>query len=47
MMPETCYTIRRIQSPCRISLAVLLDLTYARVWRPELSDGCSSRMVAA
>jgi hypothetical protein len=39
MTSETYYTIRRIQSPCGSSLAVLFDLTYRRVWRPELSDG--------
>jgi hypothetical protein len=34
MTPETCYTIRRIQSPCGSHSAVLFDLTYRRVWRP-------------
>jgi hypothetical protein len=38
MTPETYYTIRRIQSPCGSRVAVLFDLTYRRVWRPELSD---------
>ena len=35
---ETYYTIRRIQSPCRSQSDVLFDLTYRRVWRPELGD---------
>ena len=38
MTPETYYTIRRIQSPCKSQLEVLFDLTYRRVWRPELGD---------
>jgi hypothetical protein len=38
MTPETHYTIRRILSPRGSRLAVLFDLTYRRVWRPELSD---------
>jgi hypothetical protein len=38
MTHETYYTIRRIQSPCGPRSAVLFDLTYRRVWRPELSD---------
>jgi hypothetical protein len=38
MTPETYYTIRRTQSPCGSRSAVLFDLTYRRVWRPELSD---------
>ena len=38
MTPETYYTIRRIQSPCKSESAVLFDLTYRRVWRPELGD---------
>ena len=38
MTPETYYTIRRIQSPCKSQSDVLFDLTYRRVWRPELGD---------
>jgi hypothetical protein len=38
MTPETYYTIRRIQSACGVRSEVLFDLTYRRVWRPELSD---------
>jgi hypothetical protein len=38
MTPETYYTIRRTQSPCGSRSEVLFDLTYRRVWRPELSD---------
>jgi hypothetical protein len=38
MTPETYYTIRRTQSPCGPRSAVLFDLTYRRVWRPELSN---------
>jgi hypothetical protein len=38
MTLETYYTIRRIQSPCGPRSAVLFELTYRRVWRPELSD---------
>ena len=38
MTPETYYTIRRMQSPCKSEKAVLFDLTYRRVWRPELGD---------
>jgi hypothetical protein len=39
MTPEVYYTIRRIQSPCGSRSAVVFDLTYRRLWRPELSDG--------
>ena len=39
MTPESYYTIRSIQSPCGSHSAVLFELTYRRVWRPELSDG--------
>jgi hypothetical protein len=38
MTLETYYTIRRTQSPCGPRSAVVFDLTYRRVWRPELSD---------
>jgi hypothetical protein len=38
MTPETYYTVRRIQSLCGSRSAVLFELTYRRVWRPELSD---------
>jgi hypothetical protein len=38
MTPETYYTIRRIQSPCKSESGALFDLTYRRVWRPELGD---------
>jgi hypothetical protein len=38
MAPETYYTIRRSQSPCGSLSAVLFELTYRRVWRPELGD---------
>jgi hypothetical protein len=38
MEPETYYTIRSMQSPCGTRSAVLFELTYRRVWRPELSD---------
>src|ERR1019366_8400247 len=38
MTPETYYTIRRIQSPCKSESSVLFDLTYRRVWRTELGD---------
>ena len=38
MTPETYYTIRRIQSPCGSRLTAVFDLTYRRVWRPELGD---------
>jgi hypothetical protein len=38
MEPETYYTVRRMQSPCGTRSAVLFELTYRRVWRPELSD---------
>ncbi len=38
MASETYYTIRRIQSPCGSRSAVIFDLTYRRVWRPELGD---------
>jgi hypothetical protein len=38
MTPETYYTIRRARSPCGSRSEVLFDLTYRRVWRPELSD---------
>jgi hypothetical protein len=39
MTSETYYTIRRIQSPCGSRSAVVFDLTYRRLWRPELGDG--------
>lgn len=38
MRSDTYYTIRRIQSPCGTGAPALFDLTYRRVWRPELSD---------
>jgi hypothetical protein len=38
MTPDTYYTIRSIQSPCGTGAPALFDLTYRRVWRPELSD---------
>lgn len=38
MTPATYYTIRRLQSPCGSRSEALFDLTYRRVWRPELSD---------
>jgi hypothetical protein len=38
MTPETYYTVRRTQSPCGSRSAVVFDLTYRRVWRPELGD---------
>ena len=38
MGPETYYTIRRIQSRCGTRPPALFELTYRRVWRPELSD---------
>jgi hypothetical protein len=37
-----CYQIRitqsGIQSPCGTAAPTLFELTYRRVWRPELSD---------
>jgi len=39
MTPETYYTTRSIQSPCGTRTPVLFELTYRRVWRPELSGG--------
>jgi len=38
MTVEAYYTIQRIQSPCGPRSAVLFDLTYRHVWRPELSN---------
>src|ERR1039458_2715376 len=38
MTPETYYTIRRILSPCGPRSEVLSDLTYRRVWRPEVRN---------
>lgn len=38
MTTETYYTVRRTQSPCGSRSAVVFDLTYRRVWRPELGD---------
>jgi hypothetical protein len=38
MTPETYYTIRCTQSPCGSRSEVLFDLTYRRLWRPELGD---------
>ena len=38
MEPETYYTIRSIQSRCGTRPPALFELTYRRVWRPELSD---------
>jgi hypothetical protein len=37
MTLETYYTIMSIQSPCGSRAAALFELTYRRVWRPELS----------
>jgi hypothetical protein len=31
MTPETYYTVRRIESPCKSQSAVVFDLTYRRV----------------
>jgi hypothetical protein len=38
MTPETYYTIRSIHSRCGTGAPALFDLTYRRVWRPELGD---------
>jgi len=38
MTPETHYTVRRTRSPCGSRSGVVFDLTYRRVWRPELGD---------